>query len=183
MSIETLRLANAGAWLPCPNATYIYEEIDGTKEFCCGPECGPKGHGGWVYALPDAVREPCKCGGKQYIEPEHLQFFCPFHCKGRGWIPATDGWAWWQAGKAAGLSMTLELVHGEFQAAVVWDDEAIIYRAFGPDPEHVFQEALNKALTAMGGARFPSTVSRASGGFHIKGQPAQSHCLHRISRY
>ena len=153
MEIETLRFANAGAQLPCKG-------YGGGHPFGYG--CLECGGSGWVYALPDAVRECCETA---HWRPDGECFLC----RGRGWVPAEDGWVWWKAFQGSGFSFSLaiSLEGSDFQAAAIWEnaspsDGLNSCYAINPDPEHACQEALNALLTALG-ARFPSTVPSASG--------------------
>ena len=158
MNIEALRLTNAGAQLlrenQCPRC-YGYGAMS-SQELVGIPGADPmygcdycQGTGeGWVYALPDAVRECCDddltarvCAGSG----------C-FRCQGRGWLPATDGWVWLRAA----MPLRVLVVGGATSAS---NHKDFVFRvgeelAELDDPEFAFYTALHKALTAMG-ARFP----------------------------
>ena len=155
MTAQTLRLANAGAQLPCKG----YGGGHPVGYGCL--ECGGSG---WVYALPDAVRVPCpgpgiewddslgrswtqcyywvyeQTQGRGQVDKDYLaEYPCP--CDKRGWVPATDGWAFLEAvTKMFGISFSY--VDDRYDSSIC---EGL---------ELAFHTALNKALTAEG-ASFP----------------------------
>ena len=128
MSIEALRLNNAGAQLPCQSAIHPGHEHDyDTAEVACKD--------GWVYALPNMVRI------SHPDRDDNVWEVC-VACR-RGWVPATDGWVWWSILREYELRMRFNEVKNFTNP--LWYD----------DPELAFHTTLNKALEAMG-ARFRS---------------------------
>ena len=102
MNVEELRLANAGAKVRCPKGDSYCLSQGLDCEGCRGRK--------WVYALPNAVRIPCpnsvvknRCEwatstGRDFAmtgnRPGWILPTCP-SCQSRGWLPETDGSAWW----------------------------------------------------------------------------------------
>ena len=177
IAIVSLRLANAGAQVPCPNVRHVADGLPRTDDVC--PNCTERG---WVYGLSDAVRVPCnrlradlapcppECpsGSEAHLHsgPGHHEIPCR-RCKNRGWVPSEDGWLWWRAvAQLASLSFVQSLPSSSYAGFVVRIQEG--YAEYN-DPELAYHSALNKALEARG-AKFPLGTTK----FGLKCQTVQS---------
>ena len=172
MDIKALRLANAGAKLPCPKHP-MAASFSQSKRFNVQCQCVD----GWVYALPDTVRVLCPGPGVEWydslgrswrecyyrrskyrqdgsqVDKDYLAAHpCP--CDKRGWVPATDGWVWWNAiASVLGLHVGLQWWPGpRFYASAAFGDPTgfpIYEEGDFDDPEFAFHTVLNKALAAL----------------------------------
>ena len=175
MDIKALRLANAGAKLPCPKHP-MTASFSQSKRFNVQCQCVD----GWVYALPDTVRVLCPGPGVEWydslgrswrecyyrrskyrqdgsqVDKDYLAAHpCP--CDKRGWVPAMDGWVW-QVAAAKEFGVNFWYVDDHTVTCVLFAnlDEWVLDKpgaeyydsGFCEGLELAFHTALHKALGA-----------------------------------
>ena len=123
--MEKLQLALAMAGKECPTCegTRVVRVCDGggdwqiwNCEVC---------HGTGKVPLLELVREKCpRCGGYGFLTEMGGDDILCSSCQGRGWIPSTDPWKWFEA-----VHKILDATEVAHLSWAIWEGEQIFYTA------------------------------------------------------